>query len=554
MRGVRFNYGEPVNPQGHRSSVSHYHRMLFYLLFWTSLFLLITNGERGFYGNHYGEWNDSQLQPTIQKLMKGYNRYLRPNFNQGPVEIGMSLDIASIDAISEINMDYTATIFLRQRWRDSRLVFPGNESLSLDGRLVSLLWIPDTFIPDSKRSFLHDVTVENRLIRIFSNGTVLYALRITATIACNMDLTKYPMDKQECTLQLESWGYNLQDVVFYWTRGNDSVKGLDTLRLAQYSVESYYTSVSEAVYETGVTTVLTMTTLMMGARTSLPNANCFIKAIDVYLGICFTFIFGALLEYACAHFCTMQHQTIVDVQRELLKEFEESNGTTHMANSISPKKMQTEESTQQETSEQSVTCEGNEDTDKNQKGCAIDMDTMIYLDQENGRLTTPAIKSRQNRLHSAPDQCLRTPLTGKARLGAPLQSSRKALGVINKVVATPAASQKAEQKTKPEEVKCKAPAQPAGAELPEIEKCFPYNPSEFETYSVPDEVYLSRFSLAGLGKQTWPTASPVEELLEPCLPLSPLKIPRVVEYVDEMEAFLQTINELTVDLPPECEL
>lgn len=65
----------------------------------------------------------------------------------------------------------------------------------------------------------------------------------------------------------------------------------------------------------GVTTVLTMTTLMMGARTSLPNANCFIKAIDVYLGICFTFIFGALLEYACAHFYTMQHQTAEDVHR-----------------------------------------------------------------------------------------------------------------------------------------------------------------------------------------------------------------------------------------------
>lgn len=53
--------------------------------------------------------------------------------------------------------------------------------------------------------------------------------------------------------------------------------------------------------------MLTMTTLMMGARTSLPNANCFIKAIDVYLGICFSFIFGALIEYAVAHFCTLQH-------------------------------------------------------------------------------------------------------------------------------------------------------------------------------------------------------------------------------------------------------
>ncbi len=46
---------------------------------------------------------------------------------------------------------------------------------------------------------------------------------------------------------------------------------------------------------------------MMGARTSLPNANCFIKAIDVYLGICFSFIFGALIEYAVAHFCSL-HQ------------------------------------------------------------------------------------------------------------------------------------------------------------------------------------------------------------------------------------------------------
>lgn len=73
--------------------------------------------------------------------------------------------------------DYTATIFLRQRWTDERLVFEGNKSLSLDGRLVELLWVPDTFIVDSKKSFLHDITVENRLIRIFPNGTVLYALR-----------------------------------------------------------------------------------------------------------------------------------------------------------------------------------------------------------------------------------------------------------------------------------------------------------------------------------------------------------------------------------------
>lgn len=73
--------------------------------------------------------------------------------------------------------DYTATIYLRQRWTDPRLVFHGNKSFTLDARLVELLWVPDTYIVESKRSFLHDVTVGNRLIRLFSNGTILYALR-----------------------------------------------------------------------------------------------------------------------------------------------------------------------------------------------------------------------------------------------------------------------------------------------------------------------------------------------------------------------------------------
>lgn len=50
---------------------------------------------------------------------------------------------------------------------------------------------------------------------------------------------------------LPAGGYNINDVMFYWTRGNESVSGLDTLQLAQYTVEDHYTSVSEAIYETG---------------------------------------------------------------------------------------------------------------------------------------------------------------------------------------------------------------------------------------------------------------------------------------------------------------
>lgn len=63
--------------------------------------------------------------------------------------------------------------------------------------------------------------------------------------------------------------------------------------------------------------MLSMTTLMIGSRTSLPNTNCFIKAIDVYLGICFSFVFGALLEYAVAHYSSLQQMAAKDRVRVL---------------------------------------------------------------------------------------------------------------------------------------------------------------------------------------------------------------------------------------------
>ncbi|XP_037655265.1 gamma-aminobutyric acid receptor subunit pi isoform X1 [Choloepus didactylus] len=349
-------------------------------------------------GSHFNievSRSDKLSLPGFENLTAGYNKFLRPNFGGEPVQIALTLDIASISSISESNMDYTATIYLRQRWTDPRLVFEGNKSFTLDARLVEFLWVPDTYIVESKTSFLHEVTVGNRLIRLFSNGTVLYALRITTTVACNMDLSKYPMDTQTCKLQLESWGYDGNDVEFTWLRGNDSVRGLENLRLAQYTIQRYFTLVTRSQQETGnytrlvlqfelrrnvlyfiletyvpstflvvlswvsfwisldsvpartcigVTTVLSMTTLMIGARTSLPNTNCFIKAIDVYLGICFSFVFGALLEYAIAHYSSLQqmaakdrngmHQTPQSHEGKA-KEVEEVNITNIINSSIS---------------------------------------------------------------------------------------------------------------------------------------------------------------------------------------------------------------------------
>ncbi|MBW02461.1 Gamma-aminobutyric acid receptor subunit pi, partial [Eschrichtius robustus] len=169
----------------------------------TFMCLSLLTGRMCIQGNQFNikaSRSDKLSLPGFENLTAGYNKFLRPNF--GGTLGGFNLLWFSQDqlntndkhfsdpdvlerqdlyrvfqGLSWTAQDYTATIYLRQRWTDKRLVFEGNKSFTLDARLVEFLWVPDTYIVESKKSFLHEVTVGNRLIRLFSNGTVLYALR-----------------------------------------------------------------------------------------------------------------------------------------------------------------------------------------------------------------------------------------------------------------------------------------------------------------------------------------------------------------------------------------
>ncbi|XP_010890688.1 gamma-aminobutyric acid receptor subunit beta-1 isoform X1 [Esox lucius] len=296
--------------------------------------------------------NMSFVKATVDKLLKGYDIRLRPDFGGAPVDVGMSIDIASIDMVSEVNMDYTITMYFQQSWRDKRLSYTGIPlNLTLDNRVADSLWVPDTYFINDKKSFVHGVTVKNRMIRLHPDGTVLYGLRITTTAACMMDLRRYPLDEQNCTLEIESYGYTTDDIEFYWHGGN-SVTGVENIELPQFSIIDYQTQSKKAVFATGsyprlslsfklkrnigyfilqtympstlitilswvsfwinydasaarvalgITTVLTMTTINTHLRETLPKIP-YVKAIDIYLMGCFVFVFLALLEYAFVNY------------------------------------------------------------------------------------------------------------------------------------------------------------------------------------------------------------------------------------------------------------
>uniref|UniRef100_A0A667WJE1 Glycine receptor, alpha 3 n=1 Tax=Myripristis murdjan TaxID=586833 RepID=A0A667WJE1_9TELE len=306
----------------------------------------------------------------LDKLMgrtSGYDARIRPNFKGPPVNVSCNIFINSFGSIAETTMDYRVNIFLRQQWNDPRLAYSEypDDSLDLDPSMLDSIWKPDLFFANEKGAHFHEVTTDNKLLRIFKNGNVLYSIRLTLTLSCPMDLKNFPMDVQTCIMQLESFGYTMNDLIFEWQE-NGPVQVADGLTLPQfilkdesdlryctkhyntgkftcievrfhlerqmgyYLIQMYIPSLlivilswvsfwinmdaAPARVALGITTVLTMTTQSSGSRTSLPKVS-YVKAIDIWMAVCLLFVFSALLEYAAVNFVSRQHKELLRFRR-----------------------------------------------------------------------------------------------------------------------------------------------------------------------------------------------------------------------------------------------
>ena len=72
----------------------------------------------------------------------------------------------------------------------------------------------------------------------------------------------------------------------------------------------------------GVTTVLTMTTLINSVNAALPKIS-YMKSMDIYLFVCFFMVFGAMVEYACVGYTDKRIQlrkNRFEAMRKLMEE------------------------------------------------------------------------------------------------------------------------------------------------------------------------------------------------------------------------------------------
>ncbi|XP_021704273.1 glutamate-gated chloride channel isoform X10 [Aedes aegypti] len=302
-----------------------------------------------------------------------YDARIRPsgiNGTDGPAIVRINLFVRSIMTISDIKMEYSVQLTFREQWLDERLKFD-----DIGGRLKYLtlteanrVWMPDLFFSNEKEGHFHNIIMPNVYIRIFPYGSVLYSIRISLTLACPMNLKLYPLDRQVCSLRMASYGWTTADLVFLWKEG-DPVQVVKNLHLPRFTLEKFLTDYCNSKTNTGeysclkvdllfkrefsyyliqiyipccmlvivswvsfwldqgavparvslgVTTLLTMATQTSGINASLPPVS-YTKAIDVWTGVCLTFVFGALLEFALVNYASRSADRAADIQRENMK-------------------------------------------------------------------------------------------------------------------------------------------------------------------------------------------------------------------------------------------
>uniref|UniRef100_A0A8C9RFQ7 Glycine receptor, alpha 1 n=1 Tax=Scleropages formosus TaxID=113540 RepID=A0A8C9RFQ7_SCLFO len=338
---------------------------------YTNALVDLDHGEDSLRGCAVSPMPPSEFLDKLMGKVSGYDARIRPNFKGPPVNVTCNIFINSFGSIAETTMDYRVNIFLRQQWNDPRLAYSEypDDSLDLDPSMLDSIWKPDLFFANEKGANFHEVTTDNKLLRISKNGNVLYSIRITLVLACPMDLKNFPMDVQTCIMQLESFGYTMNDLIFEWDE-KGAVQVADGLTLPQfilkeekdlryctkhyntgkftciearfhlerqmgyYLIQMYIPSLlivilswvsfwinmdaAPARVGLGITTVLTMTTQSSGSRASLPKVS-YVKAIDIWMAVCLLFVFSALLEYAAVNFIARQHKELLRFRRRRRK-------------------------------------------------------------------------------------------------------------------------------------------------------------------------------------------------------------------------------------------
>uniref|UniRef100_A0A8R1XN20 Uncharacterized protein n=2 Tax=Onchocerca TaxID=6281 RepID=A0A8R1XN20_ONCVO len=270
-------------------------------------------------------WKDDAI---IEALMKNYTKIL-PEIEDA-VQVEIEIHVQDVSTINEIAADFNVDILYTQIWNDKSLSFvnynPCKRNITMESKFISRIWTPNTCIINAKRTIIHASPTDNIMVILYENGTIWVNYRIT--------------------LRFESYSHNKDEVILRWM--DNAITLMKPVQLPDFDLVSYKISNETILYPNGywdqlqvtftfkrrygfyilqayVPTYLTiivswvsfcMEPKALPARTTvgvssllalafqfgnilknLPRVS-YIKAMDVWMLSCITFVFCTVVELA----------------------------------------------------------------------------------------------------------------------------------------------------------------------------------------------------------------------------------------------------------------
>ncbi|XP_067132640.1 glycine receptor subunit alpha-2-like [Centruroides vittatus] len=286
-----------------------------------------------------------------------YNCKTRPFIGKDiPVKVNTSIFLYSMTSVNELHTEYTIQMLYRQRWQDPRLDFTNISDIRRivgDHWHAKRIWIPSVHVVNNKEiGSLSRITEGAVLVHIYRNGTVVMSNRVHMRPLCKMEFYRYPLDKQVCTLEIESSTLSPYHLTLHW-EAVDPILLSNHFYVTGYDLTNYSTTTTQVKYRhtgnfskiivefqlqrefghflldiyipgmlfvvtswtsfwveipaaparvtLGITTMLTLITSEKSVREKLPKMS-YVHALDIWNVVCTAFIFASLVEYAMVNY------------------------------------------------------------------------------------------------------------------------------------------------------------------------------------------------------------------------------------------------------------
>lgn len=296
---------------------------------------------------------------VLRKILKDYEPRVKPPTGNSTV-VTVNIYVRKILNICSKNQEFETQLTIRSMWNDMRLDFHSESALIyITIADESLIWTPDLFFSNDVETKAHNIPKANNLIRIFSNGNVLFSRRVSVKLSCSMNFRTFPFDRQSCPLMIASYAYKQDELNIKW-QDTDAIQvnhqWLPNFVFKNYSTEQGSRKTSTGSYSyiqlnfifkrlthhylvtiyipstmivilswlsffilpkdhvlkciISLFSLITLTIFVALVNDDLPLTN-YTRAIDLYTGICLTFVFCALIESIVVYYRN-QSKTVAD--------------------------------------------------------------------------------------------------------------------------------------------------------------------------------------------------------------------------------------------------